>query len=189
MAPRGRRARDIACRTPRRRPPAGPRRNRGSRDGGSWSGASRSALRLACDSSLGSSRCLLRNGGNFIIPLLLSLPMRGAMTLWTRAGLGWRELAIRLWGQVYEDELLARCAELAYFFLFSIFPLLLFLTTLLGYIAGTNEGLRLDLFRFIARVSPSLEVTTLVHITLDEITTARTGTKLWLSLVAALWVA
>src|SRR4051794_9132079 len=110
-------------------------------------------------------------------------------SMWTRGGLTWRELGLQLWRQVYEDELLARCAELAYFFLFSIFPLLLFLTTLLGYIAGANEGLRLDLFRFIARVSPSLEVTTLVHTTLDEITTARTGTKLWLSLVAALWVA
>jgi membrane protein len=109
--------------------------------------------------------------------------------MWTRGGLTWRALGLRLWRQIYEDELLARCAELAYFFLFSIFPLLLFLTTLLGYVAGTDEGLRLDLFRFIARVSPSLEVTTLVHTTLDEITAARTGTKLWLSLVVALWVA
>ena len=59
-------------------------------------------------------------------------------TLWTRAGLTWRELGRRLWRQIYEDELLGRCAELAYFFLFSIFPLLLFLTTLLGYLAATN---------------------------------------------------
>jgi len=110
------------------------------------------------------------------------------MTLWTRAGLGWRQLGIRLWRQVYEDELLARCAELAYFFLFSVFPLLLFLTTLLGY-ADAYTGMRADLFRLLARFTPSRDVTTLLHGTLDEITKARNSAKLSLSLVAALWVA
>ena len=110
------------------------------------------------------------------------------MTLWTRAGLRWRDLAIRLWQQVYEDELLARCAELAYFFLFSVFPLMLFLTTLLGY-ADAYTGIRADLFRLLARFTPSKDVTTLLHGTLDEITKARNGAKLSLSLVAALWVA
>jgi membrane protein len=110
------------------------------------------------------------------------------MTLWTRAGLRWRELAIRLWRQVYEDELLARCAELAYFFLFSVFPLMLFLTTLLGY-ADAYTGMRADLFRLLARFTPSRDVTTLLHGTLDEITKARNSAKLSLSLVAALWVA
>lgn len=110
------------------------------------------------------------------------------MTLWTRAGLGWRQLGVRLWRQVYEDELLARCAELAYFFLFSIFPLMLFLTTLLGY-ADAYTGMRADLFRLLARFTPSRDVTTLLHGTLDEITKARNSAKLSLSLVAALWVA
>jgi membrane protein len=110
------------------------------------------------------------------------------MTLWTRAGLRWRELAIRLFRQVYEDELLARCAELAYFFLFAIFPLLLFLTTVLGY-AGAHSELRADLFRLIARFSPSRDVTTLLRGTLGEITRARNGAKLSLSLVVAVWVA
>jgi membrane protein len=110
-------------------------------------------------------------------------------SLWTRGGLTWRALGLRLWRQIYEDELLARCAELAYFFLFSIFPLLLFLTTLLGYLAGADEGLRTDLFRLIARLSPSRDVTILLRNTLGEITQARTGAKLSLSLAAALWVA
>lgn len=113
---------------------------------------------------------------------------RSSTTLWTRAGLGWRELVVRLFRQIYEDELLARCAELAYFFLFSVFPLLLFLTTVLGY-AGAHSGLRADLFRLIARFSPSQDVTTLLSHTLAEITRSRNGAKLSLSLVAALWVA
>ena len=110
-------------------------------------------------------------------------------SLWTRAGLTWKQLAMRLWRQIWEDEVLGRCAELAYFFLFSIFPLLLFLTTLLGYLAQSSAELRWNLFQYLARVSPSSDVTALLNNTLTEITVARTGAKLYLSLFAAVWVA
>jgi membrane protein len=110
-------------------------------------------------------------------------------SLWTRGGLTWKELGLRLWRQIWEDEVLGRCAELAYFFLFSVFPLLLFLTTLLGYVAEANTELRWDVFLYLSRISPSQEVTSLLHDTLNEVTSSRTGTKLWLSLAAAVWVA
>ncbi|HEY3571430.1 MAG TPA: YihY/virulence factor BrkB family protein [Thermoanaerobaculia bacterium] len=110
-------------------------------------------------------------------------------SLWTRAGLTWRQLGWRLWRQIYEDELLGRCAELAYFFLFSVFPLLLFLTTLLGYLAEAHPAIRWDIFRYLARISPSGDVTDLLNNTLTEIRSARTGTKLYLSLAATIWVA
>lgn len=110
-------------------------------------------------------------------------------SLWTRAGLTWRELFLRFWLQLWEDEVLGRCAELSYFFLFSVFPLLLFLTTLLGYLAGQNAGLRWNLFWLIARISPSADVTALLNRTLDEIAAARSGSKLYLGLLAAVWVA
>ena len=111
------------------------------------------------------------------------------LTLWTRAGLTWRELGLRLWRQIWEDEVLGRCAELGYFFLFSVFPLLLFLTTLLGYLAGASAQLRWNLFWYIARLSPSQEVTALLADTLNEITVARSGVKLYVSLALAIWVA
>ncbi len=110
-------------------------------------------------------------------------------TLWTRAGLTWRQLGMRLWRQIWEDEVLGRCAELAYFFLFAAFPLLLFLTTLLGYLAGASAQLRWSLFWYIARLSPSQEVTSLLANTLNEITVAKSGLKLYASLAAAIWVA
>ncbi|MEA2561485.1 MAG: rane protein [Acidobacteriota bacterium] len=110
-------------------------------------------------------------------------------SLWTRGGLTWKELAIRLWRQIYEDELLGRCAELAYFFLFSAFPLLLFLTTLLGYLAGASDALRWNLSWYLARISPSQDVTALLTQTLQEVTVAKSGLKLYLSLFAAIWIA
>jgi membrane protein len=110
-------------------------------------------------------------------------------TLWTRAGLTWRELGMRLWRQIWEDDVLGRCAELGYFFLFSVFPLLLFLTTLLGYLAGASAQLRWNLFWYIARLSPSQEVTALLTNTLNEITIAKSGFKLYASIAVAIWVA
>ena len=110
-------------------------------------------------------------------------------SLWTRGGLTWKELGVRLWRQIYEDELLGRCAELAYFFLFSAFPLLLFLTTLLGYLAGASDALRWNLSWYLARISPSQDVTALLTQTLQEVTVAKSGLKLYLSLFAAIWIA
>lgn len=110
-------------------------------------------------------------------------------SLWTRGGMTWKELGVRLWRQIFEDELLGRCAELAYFFLFAAFPLLVFLTTLLGYLAGTSAALRWNLFWYLARISPSQDVTALLRDTLNEITLARSGWKLYLSLFAAVWIA
>jgi membrane protein len=110
-------------------------------------------------------------------------------TLWTRAGLTWREFGMRLWRQIWEDDVLGRCAELGYFFLFSVFPLLLCLTTLLGYLAGASAQLRWNLFWYIARLTPSQEVTALLADTLNEITVAKSGFKLYASLAAAVWVA
>jgi membrane protein len=109
-------------------------------------------------------------------------------SLWTRGGLTWRELGVRLFRQIFEDELLGRCAELSYFFLFSVFPLLLFLTTLFGYLAEANESLQFDIFLWVSRVSPSAEVTRLLQGTLAEIIQGRGGAKLSLSLLFALWI-
>ena len=109
-------------------------------------------------------------------------------SLWTRAGMTWRQFGMRLLRQIWEDEVLGRCAELAYVFLFSVFPLLLFLTTLLGYLAEANPSLRLILFSYLARISPSRDVTALLNDTLQEIAAARTGTKLYLSLILTMKV-
>lgn len=54
------------------------------------------------------------------------------VNLWKRGGLSWMELGRRLWKEIQDDELLGRGAQLAYYFLLAVFPMLLFLTALLG---------------------------------------------------------
>src|SRR5688572_32685404 len=60
--------------------------------------------------------------------------------------------------------------------------------TLLGYFAGESAEVRNKLLSYLARVMPSSAID-LVHTTLNEITQARSGSKLSLGLLAALWAA
>jgi membrane protein len=100
----------------------------------------------------------------------------------------WRERAKRLSARINDDGIFGRAAQLSYYFLLALFPLLLFLVTLLGYFAQAGTQLRYKLLSYLATVMPSAAVT-LVHTTLDEISTARGGGKLSLGLLAALWAA
>ena len=109
------------------------------------------------------------------------------MSLWTRGGLTLKDLVRRIFLQIYEDQVLGHCAELAYYFLFSLFPLLLFLTTLLGYLAEANAELRVNLFSYLARVSPSQDIVNLLADTLGEITQGKGGAKLSIGLLVAIW--
>src|SRR5262247_3863450 len=46
----------------------------------------------------------------------------------------WRQVTVKVWHKLFEDDVFGRSAQLAYYWLFSIFPLLIFLTTLLAYL-------------------------------------------------------
>jgi membrane protein len=120
-------------------------------------------------------------GRNCIIRIMTSM--------WDRGGLTWRQLLVRVWREVWIDQVPGRCAELAYYFLFSVFPLLLFLSSLLGYLAGPESRLRRVLFRQLEHLSPAPDVTELLRRTLDQIIAGRGGARLSLSLLVALWVA
>src|SRR5215475_15086202 len=44
-----------------------------------------------------------------------------------------RQAALKIWNKLFDDDVFGRAAQLAYYWLFSIFPLLIFLTTLLAF--------------------------------------------------------
>jgi membrane protein len=102
--------------------------------------------------------------------------------------LNWKTFAGRIWTRINDHDIFGRAAQLSYYFLLAVFPLLLFLMTLLGYFAEAGSDLRNKLLTYLATVMPSSSVT-LVHTTLDEITQARGGGKLSLGILAALWAA
>ena len=61
-------------------------------------------------------------------------------SLWALGNLGWRELAKRVWKEIQEDEIFGRAAELSYYFLLALFPFLIFLTSVLGLILGSETA-------------------------------------------------
>ena len=66
----------------------------------------------------------------------------------------WQERAKRLWTRINNDEIFGRAAQLSYYFLLALFPLLLFLVTLLGYFAQAGSEFRNTLLTYLATVMP-----------------------------------
>lgn len=108
---------------------------------------------------------------------------------WRLGGLRPLELGRRVFRQFFEDQVVDRAAQLAYFFFFSLFPLLLFLTALLGYLVEGNDQLRAELFDYLRRVLPNDDVRALVLDTFEEIRLSRGGGKLSFGLLLTLWLA
>jgi membrane protein len=110
------------------------------------------------------------------------------MALWAFGGLTWGELSRRVWRQVVRDDAVGRSAQLSYFFLFALFPLLFFLFSLLGRFADSGPELRASLFQYLRAVVPG-KAHLLIRDTLDEIIEAGSGGKLSFGLIASLWFA
>ncbi|HUR97008.1 MAG TPA: YihY/virulence factor BrkB family protein [Pyrinomonadaceae bacterium] len=109
-------------------------------------------------------------------------------SIWRLGGLNWRTLATHVWNELYVGGLLTHAAALSFYFLFALFPLLIFLVTLLGLFVDKGTDLRASLFGYLRRVVPS-SAFVLINTTLDEISTNAGGARLFLGLVAALWFA
>lgn len=99
-----------------------------------------------------------------------------------------RKFWARVWARSEEDEIFGRSAQLSYYFLLALFPLLLFLVTLFGYIDGAGSLLRHKLISYLGDVMPS-SAFHLVVVTIDQVTNARGGGKLSFGLLFALWAA
>ena len=109
-------------------------------------------------------------------------------SLWKLGGLSWKDLGKRVWKEINEDDVFGRAAQLSYYFLLALFPLLLFLMTLLGLFAEAGSELRKNLLGYLAEVMPG-SATELVQKTLDEVSGSAGGGKLSFGVLAALWAA
>lgn len=109
-------------------------------------------------------------------------------SLWKLGGQTWQQLAKRVWADIGKDDIFGRAAQLSYYFLLALFPLLLFLTSVIGLIMGSGTGLRHSLFNYLGKVLPS-SASTLVSTTMFEVSNASSGGKVWFGILAALWAA
>jgi len=75
-------------------------------------------------------------------------------TLWNLGGLTLRQLGKNVWAAMSEDRILGRAAQLSFYFLLSLFPLLLIMVTLLNRFAFVESALRGALFKLLIAVVP-----------------------------------
>jgi membrane protein len=94
----------------------------------------------------------------------------------------------RLVNRINQDQIFGRAAQLSYYFLLALFPLLLFLINILGYLAQQGTLFRDKLLVYVAALMPA-SAFLLVHNTLDEVSAASGKGKLSFGLLAALWAA
>lgn len=107
---------------------------------------------------------------------------------WRFGGLTGKQFVNRAWHELIADDVLGRAAQLAYFFLFALFPLGIFLSALLGAFAGTHSHLTYRLTREIMQFVPP-SANELVRETIRR-SLAGSGTgKLVFSIVVALFSA
>ncbi|HEX8129679.1 MAG TPA: YihY/virulence factor BrkB family protein [Pyrinomonadaceae bacterium] len=112
--------------------------------------------------------------------------MSGA--LWQLGGLSWKELATRVWAEINEDDIFGRSAQLSYYFLLALFPLLLFITAVLGQFAEAGSELRENLLSILGSVVPQ-EASDLIHETVDNVEKGAGGGKISFGILATLWAA
>jgi membrane protein len=69
---------------------------------------------------------------------------------------------------------LSSAAQVAFYFAFALFPLLLFIVTLLGIVLESAADLRVELFFYLRQVMPG-SASDLVQKTIDEVTQNSSG--------------
>ena len=94
----------------------------------------------------------------------------------------------RLYERSMEEDIMSSAAQVAFYFSFALFPLLLFLVSLFGIILGSADDLRGELFYYLRQVMPN-SAYELVQTTIVEVTTGSSGGKLTLGFFIALWSA
>lgn len=94
----------------------------------------------------------------------------------------------RLYDKISDDDILGNAAQVAFYFSFALFPLLLFLMSLLGIILNDKQDLQSELFLILGQVMPA-SAFDLIKKTLDEVTANASGGKLSMGILITLWSA
>ncbi len=109
-------------------------------------------------------------------------------SLWKFGGLNTVELGKRTFKKFGEDELVTRSAALSYYFILALFPMFLFLLSLIGLFAGPNSELRQSILNALSQMAPG-SASSLIQSVITETTKASSGLKVGAGILGALWAA
>jgi len=100
----------------------------------------------------------------------------------------WKKFFFELYERIFEAELFARSAQVAFYFSFSIFPLLFFLVSLFGLVLDSTNSLQREMYSYLGQIMPR-SAFILVQKTVGEIVENSSTGKLTLGLAITLWSA
>jgi membrane protein len=100
----------------------------------------------------------------------------------------WEKFGRSVYDKTLETDVFGNAAQVAFYFSFAFFPLLLFLVTLFGMILESTTSLQSELYQYLGQIMPG-EAFDLVRTTMDEIVKNSSGGKLTLGAFFTLWSA
>jgi membrane protein len=101
-----------------------------------------------------------------------------------RVPIPWSAIARRTLREIGDDNCLGLAAQLAFYFLLGLFPALLFLVALIGYVPV--EDTLTELLNAIGAIAPG-ELVELLHEQLARVAEGRHASLLTLGILAAIW--
>ncbi len=101
-------------------------------------------------------------------------------------GFDWKRFFWGLYQKTIDTDIFSRAAQVAFYFSFSLFPLLFFLVSLFGIVLETTDGLKAELFTYIRQIMPWTAFE-LVRKTVEEIIESSSSGKLTIGLAITLW--
>lgn len=111
-----------------------------------------------------------------------------AQSLWKLGGLSLWRLARNVASEISENNFLGRASELAFDFLFALFPLVLFMLTLFGLFASRTLELQNDFLSYFGDFVPAAAFDLLRKTTAELVANSSSG-KLTFGIVVSLWFA
>ena len=107
-------------------------------------------------------------------------------SLWNLGGLTIWQLGSSVFDEMITNNVIGHAAELAFYFLFAVFPLILIMVTLFGLFAADRIELQNDLLSYLADLLPPTAFQ-LLKTVVGELAAHASGGKLTFGIVSALW--
>jgi membrane protein len=107
-------------------------------------------------------------------------------SLWTLGGLTLSQLCHSVLDRIIENDVFGRAAELAFYFLFALFPLILIVMTLFGLLTSRSIEFQNHLLSSFADLLPTDALQLLKRVT-NELAAHASGGKLTFGILFALW--
>jgi membrane protein len=115
-------------------------------------------------------------------------PQKRVKSLWMLGGLSQWQLARNVFDEIRANNFLGRASELAFDFLFALFPMILLMVTLFGLFASHRAELQNDLLSYFAGFLPPAAFQ-LLKTTVAELAANAGGGKFTFGIVFSLWFA